>query len=141
MIIAKGKEHLEHREYTFAEGHSIRGVILRELDGDDELEAGRMGRSRKALDDEEAMRHVLFEQLRLSVVATRATPKGPWQPVAQPFDGMDKWKQRTINLVGDAFQRMNMLAPGEVEAFHQGARVIGAPSPAAKPQDDEVVEE
>lgn len=142
MFIQNGKEHLEHREYELGQGHSVRGVVLREIDGNDELEAGASARAKPALDDDEQARIIIHEQLRLSIVAVRRRAGGPWEPVRQPLDELDRWKTKTRILLSQAFQTMNLLTEKELADFHAGGRVVGAArTPAEQEPMDEVIEE
>ena len=53
MLKEKEKEHLIHREYEFPEGYSISTIVMREIDGADQAEAGRLLAALGTADSEE----------------------------------------------------------------------------------------
>lgn len=141
MIKAEGKEHLEHRMFPMGAGHAAYAIVIREIDGEDAIEAGRLARRRAALDEDEQRTNIFREQIKLSVVAVRRTGKTPakWERAAAPFDEFDTWKLRSQNLVISAYQRMNVISEEELANFQKGSVVVGDDAPGEEIE-DEVIE-
>lgn len=113
-MINPKKAHLRHRKYTLPEGYSIKNLVIRELDGNDELEAARRIKMRGgSADDANVL--ALNENLRISVVAVNDIA------VDQPYHDMDTWSSNTRRFLIEAWSDLNSLPDDHVKDFLEAA--------------------
>lgn len=110
MEIKVTKPHLLHKEFTLPKGCSVESFVMREIDGQDERDAGRWLAARGSSVEDPRLA-LMDEQLRVSIVAVNG--KG----VDQPFQGMDKWSSKTRRFVLEAFGLLNAVEDDELAVF------------------------
>lgn len=111
---------------------SVASFVLREIDGNDELEASRNARARQALTEQEAAAHLLDECVRISIVAVQPLGEEALTDVPQPYEPYTNWNAYTRSLALLAFQSMNDVSREDVAAFRAGAEDWAGP--AANPE-------
>lgn len=118
MELTPGKEHLVHKRFPLPKGCSVKSFSLREIDGEDEREAGRFLAARKETIDDEATA-VFEEQVRISIIGVNN------EAVAQPYTGMNKWSTKTRRCLYEAWGMLNSLDKKEVASFLDNATDLG----------------
>lgn len=127
------------KRFTLPEGCSCREFVMRELDGNDELQialwvekktTGVIANNAIALmklETRESQRMALVE---VDAVAVNVN--------GIPYAAFDKWTQRTMRFAIDAFGELNGVDMDELKNFRAGAEVVGATTtPAEEDEDDQ----
>lgn len=103
------KPHLVHKRFQMPKGCSIDSFVMREIDGEDEREAGRWIAAIGEVDN--ASITVAEEQMKVALVAVND------KPVESPYTGLNRWSSKTRRLVMEAFGLLNGLEDDEVAVF------------------------
>jgi hypothetical protein len=109
------KPHLMMRDFEFPERCNARTITVRELDGDDELEAAVFAERKvtKSMRDNPIymMGIERKEAIRASIYAVDG------EVVETPFAAIDRWSKRTERFVQSAFNEMNGVESEELKKF------------------------
>lgn len=106
------------------QGFSCKEFVMRELSGEDELEAAKWADKRRSEADTGALAVMNSEQreaIRLSLVSVDGEPVGG----DIPYMAIDKWNLRTMRLVRHAFNDLNGVGESDLEDFKEAAEVVG----------------
>lgn len=106
------KPHLIHKRFQMPKGCSIDSFVMREIDGEDEREAGRWIAARESEVDNMSIA-VAEEQLKVALVAVNDEPLDS----ATPFTALNQYSTKTRRLMMEAFGLLNGLEDDEVAVF------------------------
>jgi len=120
-MISSNKKHLLHKKFTLPKGCSIQTFVMREIDGEDEREAGRWIAARGNVEDSGIT--LIEEQLKVALVAVNG------RKVDAPFQGLEKFSSKTRRFMMEAFGQMNGIEEDEVEDFLGASAQIVEESP------------
>ena len=112
------KSNLLHKRSVFPKGHPITSIMLREVDGRDELEAIKWAEARNGKDEDNTA--VVMEQVRCSIVKVDDVE------VTQPYTGLESWPARTRSLVLRAWMSLNSVDEEETKNFLASAENLAA---------------
>lgn len=125
------KEHLLHKRFQLPKGCSVDSFVMREIDGEDEREAGRWIAARGSSVDD-PRNAILEEQLRISLVGVDD------KAVEQPYTGMNNWSSKTRRFLLEAFGLLNGVEDDELAVFLGAATEMNR---ASQPQAEVMSEE
>lgn len=111
------KPHLVHKKFTLPEGHPIKTIVMREIDGKDELEAARWASAKKSSVDQE-WSAMLMEQVRCAIVAVDD------KNAEMPFVDFDQWPVKTRRLVVAAWTQLNVVEEEDSKNFLESAESL-----------------
>jgi len=117
------------REFHLPSGCSVGSFVMRELDGNDDLDIAVWieAASTSAIEENPIalMKFERVEALRCSLVSVDGEPVNV---DGKPYKGMDKWSRRTMQFVGTAFNELNGAEADELKKFRAGE--FGPTNPA-----------
>lgn len=126
------------RRFTLPERCDIRSFTMRELDGNDEIEASIWAEKNVPPAQSQSplamMAQEQKEAIRLSLVEVDDVPITP----GVPYMDMDHWSMRTMRFVRQAFGITNGVEEDELKNFEAEASLVCASATAATegPSDD-----
>lgn len=123
-MIEMKKPHLLHKRFELPKGCSVKSFVMREIDGQDERDAGRWIAARGTNIDDPSVA-IMEEQLRISIVGVND------QSVEQPYTGLDKWSTKTRRYLIQAWTLLNGIDDEDLADF------IGAATDLAKNEQPE----
>ena len=123
------KEHLLHRRFELPDGCSVRSFMVRELDGHDEIEAGRWADAKTGSADNQVV-NLMDENLRIAIVEVDD------QPIEQPYLTMDKWSSKTRRFLIEAWGALNSVKEDEMAAFLATGETVPPLSPENRNKED-----
>lgn len=126
------KKHLIHKRFVFPKGCSVKEMVIREIDGKDELQAARFA-SAKVGSADSLSAAVMDENLRVSVVSVDG------KKVQQPYMGMDSWSTKTRRLLVEAWATLNSVEDEAVADFLSSSEVLVEESPEVQEISEEQV--
>lgn len=119
MAEARDRSHLTQMRFKLPagckdrEGVRITSIVMREIDTDDALAAGKLADANKTPLDREL--------LAMSVVSVNG----------DHFSGsVDGWNSKAFECLGRIFAKLNGLPPGEAEELEKSGEVVGEARPA-----------
>jgi hypothetical protein len=111
------KPHLLRKKFKLPDGHPIKCFVMREIDGEDELEAGRVAAARGTSVDDMSQA-ALMENIRVAIVSVDD------KPVEQPFLQMDKYPSKTKRYFIEAWVALNGVGQDDIKNFLAAAEVL-----------------
>lgn len=103
------KPHLVHKRFQLPKGCSISSFVMREIDGEDEREAGRFISALNEVDNPGLV--IMEEQMKVALVAVNG------KNIEHPYSGMSAWSTKTRRFIMEAFGVLNGVEDDEVAVF------------------------
>lgn len=127
------KPHLVHKRWELPEGYSIKSFVMREMDGEDELEVGRWQSMISATDGG------ALKSLSLQVGQALVAVDGREVSHSEPCLLFDTWSSKTRSLVLNAWRELNEVREEDLAVFHAAAKPLNVQAPAAEILDEEEI--
>lgn len=138
-VVGQGVRGLLTRRFALPSRCSVKEFVMREIDGHDEKDIGAWmdlaiaGNPSIAQDAVKLMLLERHESMRRALVSVDGETVNQ---AGVPYAGLDGWTKRTMQFVGNAFNAINGVEPGEVGEFLAvvTAKIENPPSTAGSRQ-------
>lgn len=117
------------KRYRLPAGCSVREVVMRELDGNDEVEAAVMAEQRASSATKGSVAGMIGAEQREAIRLSLCEVDGkPVNADGVPFMAMDRWTMRTMRAINRFFADLNGLPEDELKNAVAGAEVVTVPA-------------
>lgn len=135
------KTHLEHKIFPAPKNcTAFEAIVVRRVDAEDQLAAGRLARERQSLDEDEADQNTMHELVRISIVALKKRGASKPARVRQPFTEFDRWDTVAHRVAREAFLDLNSVGEDAVKKMLASAEQWN-PAALAEEEGGEVLQE
>lgn len=119
-----GGIHKAAKRFALPPGYSVREFVMRQLDGNDDIEIAGWLQVKLApeekKDEDRVQSARAMERVRRSLV----TVDGEQVNLGHPYEELDEWSQPTITFALSAFSKLHVVPQEQIDAFLAAAEDV-----------------